>query len=578
MDKSEIVAVLESIAELLELKGENPFKVRAYQSGARALESLEEDVSAVIAEERLGKIKGIGKALVDKITTLHESGQLNYFDELKASVPEGLVEMLSIPGLGPKKIKKLYDLLEIDSIDRLQQACEMGEVADLDGFGAKTEHKILTGIKNRVAYQARHHWWDAQTTSEPILEGLRELDDVEQAEAAGSLRRKRETVGDLDFIVASNNPQPVMDWFINLDGVEEVTAHGNTKSSVRFTDGLQADLRVVPPEQFAFALLHFTGSKDHNVRMRQRALERGLSLSEWGLFEKGSDSNDARESVIHAKSESEIYAKLDLRFVPPELREDRGEIEQGETDDFPRLLEECDIRGLFHNHTTASDGQNTLAEMTKACDELGMEYLGISDHSKSSFQASGLDEDRLLAQIQDIRQLNESKKFKCHVFAGSEVDILRDGSLDFADDILAQLDYVVASVHNSFGLAEDEMTDRIIKAIENENVTMLGHMTGRLLLRREAYAVNIPKVIDAAIANQTIIELNANPWRLDMDWRHWRQASDRGLLCSINPDAHNTGGLAFFVAGVNVARKGWLTREKVLNCRSVEDVQAYFKQ
>ena len=576
MDKSEIVAVLESIGELLELKGENPFKVRAYQSGARALESLEEDLGILIEEERLGKIKGIGKALVDKITTLHEKGQLDYYDELKESVPEGLVEMLSIPGLGPKKIKKLYDTLEIESIDQLQQACEMGEVAALDGFGAKTEQKILTGIQNRVAYQARHHWWDAHSTSEPILDGLRQLPEVEQAEAAGSLRRKRETVGDLDFIVASDQPQPVMDWFVNLEGVEEVTAHGNTKSSVRFQGGLQADLRVVPPAQFAFALMHFTGSKEHNVRMRQRALERGLSLSEWGLFDKDTDSKDARESVIQADSEAEIYQKLDLRFVPPELREDRGEIETGEKEDFPKLLESTDIRGLFHNHTTASDGRNTLAEMTRASEELGMDYLGISDHSKSSFQASGLDEERLLRQIEDIRTLNESGQFKCHVFSGSEVDILRDGSLDFADDILAQLDYVVASVHNSFSLSENEMTDRIIKAIENEHVTMLGHLTGRLLLQREAYAVNIPKVIDAALANDTIIELNANPWRLDMDWRYWRQASDRGLQCSINPDAHNTQGLVFFVAGVNVARKGWLTKEKVFNCRSVEDVKAYF--
>ncbi|GHC04942.1 DNA polymerase/3'-5' exonuclease PolX [Cerasicoccus arenae] len=576
MEKSEIVGVLEEISELLELKGENPFKVRAYQSGARALESLEEDLGTVIEDKRLGQIKGIGKALVEKITSLHETGKLAYYDELKASVPESMIELLTIPNLGPKKIKKLHDELGIDSIDSLKAACEAGKVADLAGFGAKTESKLLTGIANRVAYQARHHWWTAATVAEPIVEALRELPEVDRAEAAGSLRRKRETVGDLDFIVASKTPKPVMDWFVGLEGVEEVTAHGQTKSSVRFQGGLQADLRVVPPEQFAFALLHFTGSKEHNVHMRQRALERGWSLSEWGLFDKDTKADDPdRQSVIQAESEADIYAKLGLKFVPPELREDRDEIAVAEKGDFPKFLEIEDIKGVFHNHTTASDGHNTLEEMVTAAQELGFEYLGIADHSKASFQANGLDEERLAAQIEKISELNASGKFTCHVFAGSEVDILKDGSLDFADDVLASLDYVVASVHNSLTLSEEEMTKRIIRAIENEHVTMLGHMTGRLLLKREAYAVNIPKVIDAAIANDTIIELNANPWRLDLDWRYWRQAVEKGLLTSINPDAHDTDGLGLFVAGVNVARKGWIEPKHVLNTRPLAEIKTY---
>ncbi|MGE9294685.1 MAG: DNA polymerase/3'-5' exonuclease PolX [Puniceicoccales bacterium] len=577
MEKGDIVDVLEQIGELLELKGENTFKVRAYQSGARALESLDEDLGTLIEEKRLGKIKGIGNALVEKITTLFKTGELEYFEDLKASVPAGLVEMLEIPGLGPKKIKKLHDELGVESIDALKAACERGDVSELDGFGAKTEEKILKGIENRVAYSARHHWWDANVTAQPIVEGLRELAAVERAECAGSLRRNRETVGDLDFIVASNDPDPVMDWFVGLNGVEEVTAHGKTKSSVRFEGGLQADLRVVLPEQFAFALMHFTGSKDHNVRMRQRALDDGLSLSEWGLFKKkeADGEKDARKSVIQAETEADIYKKLGLHFVPPELREDRGEIEAAEQGELPKLLEVSDIKGVFHNHTTASDGHNTLAEMVQAAQDLGFEYLGIADHSKASFQASGLDEDRLMKQVGQIRELNESGKFECWAFVGSEVDILKDGSLDFADDILSELDYVVASVHNAFSLSEVDMTKRIIKAIENEHVTMLGHLTGRLLLRREPYSVNIPKVIDAAIANNTIIELNANPWRLDMDWRHWRQAADKGLLCAINPDAHDTDGLALFVAGVYVARKGWLGPDHVLNTRSLKDVKAY---
>ncbi|WP_309396509.1 DNA polymerase/3'-5' exonuclease PolX [Cerasicoccus maritimus] len=577
MLKTDIVAVLEDIAELLELKGENPFKVRAYQSGARALEAMEEELGDVIADDRLGKIKGIGKALVEKITTLHETGELEYYDKLRDSVPASMIELLTIPNLGPKKIKKLHDALGIDSIDSLRAACEAGKVAEIPGFGAKTEEKLLSGIANREAYQARHHWWEAAAVAEPIVEGLRELPEVQRAESAGSLRRMRETVGDLDFIVASTDPKPVMDWFVGLEEMVEVTAHGQTKSSVRFHGGLQADLRVVPPEQFAFALLHFTGSKDHNVRMRQRALERGWSLSEWGLFDKDSKPEDPdRQSVIVAESEEEIYAKLDMKWVPPELREDRGEIEVGAKGSFPQLVEVEDIVGVFHNHTTASDGRNTLEEMTAAAEALGLEYLGIADHSKASFQASGLEEERLTAQIEKIRALNASGKFKCHVFAGSEVDILKDGSLDFDNDMLAQLDYVVASVHNALTLTEEEMTARIIRAIENEHVTMLGHMTGRLLLRREPYAVNVGKVIDAAIANNTIIELNANPWRLDMDWRHWKAASEKGLLCAINPDAHDTDGLALFVAGVNVARKGWLEPRHILNCRPLAEVKQYF--
>lgn len=576
MEKGEIVEVLEEIGELLELKGENPFKVRAYQSGARALESLEEDLGTVIADNRLGEVKGIGKALVEKITALYETGELEYYDKLKASVPESMIELLQIPNLGPKKIKKLHDVLGIDSIEKLKAACEQGKVSELDGFGAKTEQKLLSGIENRIAYAVRHHWWEANVIAEPIVEGLRALPEVERAESAGSLRRKRETVGDLDFIVASNDPKPVMDWFVGLEHVEAVSAHGQTKSSVRFQGGLQADLRVVPPEQFAFALLHFTGSKDHNVRMRQRALERGWSLSEWGLFDKDTGPDDAnRKSVIDAKDEEEIYAKLGMKWVPPELREDLGEIEVGEKDDFPKLIEIDDIRGVFHNHTTASDGHNTLEEMVQAAQDLGLEYLGIADHSKASFQASGLDEERLAAQVEKIRKLNDSGKYTCHVFAGSEVDILKDGELDFDDGVLKTLDYVVASVHNSLSQDEASMTRRIIKAIENEHVTMLGHVTGRLLLRREPYAVNIPKVIDAAIANDTIIELNANPWRLDMDWRHWRKAVDKGLLCAINPDAHEADGLALFVAGVHVARKGWLEARHVLNTRPLKAVKDY---
>lgn len=575
VDRNAIADVLAQIAQLLELKGENPFKVRAYSSGARALETLDEDLATLIEEERLDKVKGIGKTLAENITALYQSGELPFFDELKASVPTGLVAMLDIPGMGPKKIRKLHEVLGIETVEALKAACEAGDIAQVEGFGAKSQEKILSAIANAQAYNARHHWWLAQTVAEPILAGLRQLPQVLQAEHAGSLRRKRETVGDLDFIVASNEPQPIMDWFTTQPGVAEVTAKGETKASVRMEGGLQADLRVVPKEQFAFALHHFTGSVEHNVQMRQRALERGLTLSEWGLGKKDAQGKLDHETSARIGAEKDLFALLGLKFIEPELREGRGEIEAAEKGELPRLITKDDIRGVFHNHTNASDGRNTLEEMTAAAQALGLEYLGIADHSQASFQANGLSPERLEAQIDAIARLNASGKFTCHVFSGSEVDILKDGSLDFEDALLARLDYVVASVHNAFTLDEATMTARIIKAIENEHVTMLGHLTGRLLLRREPYAVNIPKVIDAAIANRTVIELNANPWRLDMDWRYWHAAADKGLRCAINPDAHDTAGLALYEAGVNVARKGWLTPQQVINCLPLKEVREF---
>ncbi|MGA2052415.1 MAG: DNA polymerase/3'-5' exonuclease PolX [Opitutales bacterium] len=582
MDKAAIASVLEEIGTLLELKGDNPFKVRAYHNGARVLGALEGDLGARIAAGTLGEVPGLGEALVEKITTLYQTGRLKFYDELKAGIPPGLVEMLGVPGLGPKKIQALHEKLGVDSVAKLAAACAAGQVAELPGFGAKTQEKIIAGIRHREAYARRHLWWDAWHLAEPILAGLRKLREVEQAEHAGSLRRGLETVGDLDFLVAAEMPGPVMDWFCAQPGVEEVTAKGETKASVRLAGGLQADLRVVPARQFYFALHHFTGSKDHNVKMRSRALGRGLSLSEWGLTPKDNPSagGPAAISVIQARSEDDIFKKLGLHPIPPELREGLDEIARAEAGPLPRLIEEGDLRGAFHNHTVASDGRATLEEMAAAADALGWEYLGISDHSKSSFQAHGLDEERLLAQVEKIKKLNDAKKFRVHLFAGTECDILKDGALDFADDVLAQLDYVVAAVHNRYGQANDEaaMTQRIVRALENPHVTMLAHLTGRLLLEREGYAVNVARVIEAAAANGKLIELNANPRRLDMDWRHWRQATEKGVLCVINPDAHEPAGLEHVRAGVRVGRKGWLTREQVFNTRGLKDVRKWLQR
>ncbi|MFQ3225229.1 MAG: DNA polymerase (family 10) [Lentimonas sp.] len=587
MNKADIVDVLEDIAVLLELKGENPFKIRAYSTGARALETMEDDLGELIESGKLSEMRGIGSALVEKVETLHATGELAYYTELRASVAPGLIEMLDIPGLGGKKVKKLHDALEVESIDALKAACESGAVESLKGFGKKSAEKILTGIANRAAYAKRHHWWTAREVAEPILAGLRALPETERAEVAGSLRRLRETVGDLDFIVASADSQPIMDWFVTQPMVAEVTAHGVTKSSVRFEGGLQADLRVVPAEQFAFALHHFTGSKEHNVALRQRALARGYSLSEWGLAEKaegGRSSAGDGEAKVNAEmpgtitSEAELFEFLGLAEIAPELREGLGEIEAAESGDLPTLVTSSDIRGVFHNHTTASDGRGTIEEMAAAAESLGWDYLGLADHSKASYQANGLDDARVLRMIESIRAFNESGASSVHVFSGIECDILPDGSLDLDDSTLDALDYAVMSVHSSFSQSEKEMTARVIRAIEHPATTMLGHPTGRILLRREPYKIDLQKVIDAAIANRVMIEINANPRRLDMDWRLWRRAAERGLMCSINPDAHSTDGLSYFDAGVNIARKGWLKKEQVLNSRDCAGVVSWFAE
>lgn len=585
MNKTEIAAVLIEIGTLLELKGENPFKIRAYQSGARVLEGLsEEEITQRVEAGTLEEVKGIGEALAQKISELRRTDRLEFYEKLKAGVPAGLVDMLSIPGLGAKKIRALQDKLGIDSIEKLKAACDEGKVAALDGFGEKSQEKIQSGIRNREAYGRRHLWLDAHEAGASILVGLRKLAGVQQVESCGSLRRRMETVGDLDFLVATTDPAPVVAWFVAQPEVQEVTAQGESKTSVRLKSGLQADLRLVPPEQFVFTLHHLTGSKDHNVQMRQRALARGFSMSEWGLFpadEKHGSTAEVKKAgaagpkSLEAKTEADLFRVLGLHFIPPELREGLGEIEVAEKGGLPELVTETDIRGVFHNHTTASDGHNTLEEMTAAAEALGFDYLGIADHSKSSFQARGLDEARLAEQIAAIRRLNESKKFKTHVFSGTECDILPDGKLDFSADTLAQLDYVVVSVHSSFRQERGVMTNRIIRAIEQPHVTMLGHLTGRLLLEREAYDVDVDKVVDAALANGVIIELNASPMRLDMDWRHWRKAAEKGVITSINPDAHRTSQLEYFRAGVGAARKGWMTKQQVFNTWPLVAVQKW---
>ena len=572
LTKEQIAEVFESIAQMLELKGENVFKIRAYTNAARALEIYTGDLTAAVGEGRLDEIAGVGKAIADKITELVATGQLAFFERLKAEFPPGIFEMFEVQGLGPKKIKALWEKLEIITIADLEKGCSDGRIADLAGFGKKTAANILLAIQARAKHAGRYRIGVIAGDAEQMVADLRELPEVLQASIAGSYRRRKEVVGDLDFIVATSDPEVVSKFFIEHPMVESVMVHGATKSSVRMKSGIQADLRVVTTGEYPFALNYFTGSKEHNIVLRQRALARGWTLNEYrlGFDEK---SKITPEAVPPIDDERGLYRALDLDYVEPELREDRGEVAAAEAHTLPNLVELENLRGTFHNHTTASDGRSSLAEMAAAAQELGLQYLGIADHSKSSFQARGLEADRLLAQVAEIRALNATFDGLFRIFAGSEVDILKDGTLDFADEVLAELDYVVASVHSSFTLSSEEMTARIIRAMENPYVTMLGHLTGRLLLARDSYALDIPAVIEAAARTGTMIELNASPYRLDMDWRWWPLAKEKGVRCVINPDAHHAEHLRFLHYGIGIARKGWLTRGDVVNCLPLGQIE-----
>jgi DNA polymerase (family 10) len=573
MTREDLAEVLEEIASLLELKGENPFKIRAYRNGAQAVRNFDGDIVALARDNELTGIEGIGEALREKLHELASTGKLQFHETLRAEFPAGLFELFDVQGLGPKKVKALHDTLGITSVADLKAACNAGKVAGLPGFGAKTQTKILEAIAHRESFADTFLLGSVSPLVEEITGLLRTHPEVSRVTVAGSFRRAKETIHDLDFLVATKEPALVCEDFTTLPQIQSIIGCGDTKSSIRLKSGIQCDLRAVSNAQYPFALLYFTGSKEHNVALRSLALKQGLSLNEYG-FTPTHKENPA--PIPEVNEEADIYRALGLDFIPPELRENTGELEAAAHHKLPRLVELGQLRGTFHNHTTASDGHATLSEMAEEAMDLGLQYLGIADHSKASFQANGLDEERLLEQIESIAKLNAGYEH-FRLFAGSEVDIHKDGSLDFDDSLLARLDYCVASVHASFTLSEEEMTRRICRAMENEHVTMLGHLTGRLLLKRDGYAVNHAMVIDCAAETRTIIELNCNPRRLDMDWRWWKRARDKGVLCSINPDAHSTAGIHHIGLGVRLARKGWLRRQDVFNTRPVTEVENFFK-
>jgi DNA polymerase (family 10) len=568
MDRKEIAKVLSEIATLLELKGENRFRCLAYSNAARTIEGLKDDPAVLAAEGRLAEVKGIGAALEEKITELVNTGRMKYHEDLRSSFPDGLFEMLRLPGMGAKKIKAIYDTLGISTLGELEYACRENRLVDLPGFGLKSQQNILKGIENLKKYRARFLLSDALDESTKALKALGRHKAVKRCSLAGSIRRKKETVKDVDIVAGCDDSPAVMEYFTSLPGVADVTAKGDTKSSVRLESGISVDLRTVSDDEYPYALHHFTGSAEHNTAMRGRARSAKFKMNEYGLFHG--------EELVPCADEEAIFAALGLQFIPPELREDQGEIEAAEKGRLPDLVEESDIRGVLHVHSDYSDGSATIRELAVACAKMGYEYLGLCDHSRSAAYAGGLDAGAVKAQHSEIDQVNESlrgdpgmKGFR--VLKGIESDILPDGSLDYEETVLESFDFIIASVHSRFNMSEKEMTDRIVKAMSDRHVSILGHPTGRLLLAREAYPVNMRAVIEAAAEFGVAIELNASPHRLDIDWRDCRHAKSLGVKISINPDAHDVSHISDIRYGVGIARKGWLEAKDILNAGPVED-------
>lgn len=567
--KKDVMRVLEEIATLLELKGENPFKSRAYYAAARSIETTDIDLASLVEEGRLSSMKGIGKALEQKITEFITTGKLEYYEKLKASIPHGLIEMLRIPHLGPKKINALYEKLRVTTIGELEYACLENRLVELSGFGDKTQSKILSGIELLKKYNERYLFAEIIETAEALLTSIRGNTCVIRSSIAGSLRRLNETAKDIDIVASTDDSPNLSEHFTALPEIETITARGNTKVSVTLKSGVNVDMRIVTDDEFPYALHHFTGSKEHNVAMRGRAKTMGIKINEYGLF--------GEDGPILCTSEEEIFSTLGLTYIAPELRENMGEIEAAEKGEMPQLIEESDVRGLFHIHTNASDGSDSLEEIVSAAKKMGLEYIGISDHSRSAYYAGGLSVDQIRKQHKEIDAMN-AREIEFHIFKGIEADILTDGSLDYPNDILSTFDFVIGAIHSNFSMTENEMTLRIMKALDNPCLTMLAHPTGRLLLAREPYPVDLEKIIEHASKRKTILELNANPHRLDLDWRFCRYAGKKDVKIAINPDAHTIEGLKHFKLGINIARKGWITSANCINCLERKEIETLFFQ
>jgi DNA polymerase (family 10) len=562
---AEIASQLDKIADLLDIEGANPFRVRAYRRAARLVGELPRSVADMLAEgQDLDELPGIGKDLADKIATIARGGHLPLLDELSREVPAGITVLLALPGLGPKRVHLLHEMLGIDTIDKLAVATKAGKLRSIPGFGPGIEARVLRAIAEGAGQTQRTKLATAEQIAVPLLRHLRQADGVLQAEVAGSYRRRRETVGDLDIVVAAQPSQPVMQRFTGYEDVTEIVEQGPTRATIRLRNGLQVDLRVVPEESFGAALCYFTGSKPHNIALRQIAVDHGQKLNEYGLFEG--------TRRLAGRSEAELYQHLGLPIIPPELREDQGEIDAARQGKLPRLVTVDDIRGDLHAHTTASDGRASLWDMAQAAQAKGYSYIAITDHSHRVAIAHGLDAKRLARQIDEIDRTNDGLSGFV-VLKSIEVDILEDGSLDLPDQILRRLDLVIGAIHSRFDLPQDKQTERILRAMDNRHLNILAHPTGRLINERPAYAIDMEQVMRGAVARGCYLELNAQPDRLDLTDIHCRLAKELGLKVAISTDAHATIEFDFMRFGVDQARRGWLEPDDVLNTRLIGELR-----
>lgn len=558
MDNKEIAKLFSQYSDLLELDGANTFKIRAMQRAVQIIENLPQTVKTLYENKELAKVDGIGKGIVDKIGGILETGKLDELDEIKGKYPDGLLDMMDVPGLGPKKVKLIYDELNIGSIDELKKAAEAGKLADLPGMGKKSEEKILKGIATKEASVGRYLIGQAYPIAKEIHDRLSAMKGVYESAIAGSMRRGKETVGDVDILVSAKDGEPLMNEFLATGEIDEVIANGKTKSSIRLNNGLQVDLRIVPKESFGAALQYFTGSKEHNVRVREIAVKQGLKVNEYGVYKTDGDE------PVAGKTEEDVYQSLGMVWVPPELREGLEEIEWAQKDTLPELITESDIICALHNHTTASDGKMSMKELAEEGKKRGFKVIAVTDHSVSSAIAGGLSVDRLRKQIDEVRELNESLK-GVTLLAGSEVDIKADGSLDYDDDLLSELDIVVASVHMAQDQPRDKVTKRICRALENPYVTILGHPSGRLINKRPPMDIDFEKVFETAKEHNKIMEINCHFLRLDLKDVHIREAAKYGLQFSINTDTHHVNNFDNLRYGIQTARRGRLTKDQVIN-------------
>ena len=574
MDNSEIATTLDQLADLLEFQGANAFRIRAYRKSARIIRDYPESIAAVVASDpkSLTSIDGIGKGVAEKCVTLVQTGELPQIQEILQQIPPTVLDLLRVPGLGPKKAALLHRELGIENLAQLELACQQEQIRELKGMGPKTEQQILQGIAIADAANQRIYWCDADKIAAELRSHMSSCDAIDQFDFAGSYRRGKETVGDLDMLVVSKNSEQVMDHFASFPRLQEIIARGETKMSVRLKTSFQIDLRVVSEDSFGAAYQYFTGSQAHNVQLRGLARQRGLKINEYGLFQVG----DEGDVYIAGKTEEDLYAALDLPLFPPELREARREFEWAENNSLPELITEADIRGDLHMHTTASDGKATIAEMVAAARERGLQYIAITDHSQRVSIARGLTAERVLQQWKEVDRFNETIEDDFRVLKGIECDILEAGGMDLPDEVLALADWVIASVHFGQKQSREQITDRIVGALENPHVKIIAHPTGRLINRREAYQVDMDAVFQAAQDNRKMLELNANPARLDLHDVHCAAARKREIPLVISSDAHSVAGLDVMQYGIVQARRGGLTAANVANTQPWEKIQQWF--